>query len=334
MGQQCEAKSAYELPYLGTENAARDMDVLRGALGDNVLYYLGKSYGTYLGAVYAELFPKRVGRLVLDGALDPSLSANAMNLAQAAGFQRDVDLFTADWVKRGDDPFGNSVSASEAKLATFLQGLKTTPISGDATRKVNYALAVTGVVVAMYDQSYWAYLRQALTSALSGNGSVLLALADAYNDRGSNGTYTDNQDEANIAINCLDHPENTTVSQITSMLPTYEKASPLFGAMLDWGNLSCDYWPVQSTSQPHTISAKGAAPILVVGTTNDPATPYAWAKSLASQLSSGRLLTMNGAGHTAYDRGASGSTCIDNDVDAYLLNARLPAAGTVCQSNS
>jgi pimeloyl-ACP methyl ester carboxylesterase len=333
--QQCQAKSGQLLPHIGTPDAARDMDVLRGALGDSKLYYLGKSYGTYLGAVYAEEFPQHVGRMVLDGAMDPSLTGAEMNLQQAAGFQEDAQLFVNDCVQHSDCPLGTDPRAAMAKLQSFLQGLQTHPLPGSDGRTVNQALGTTGVLVTLYDPNSWSYLRNALNQAINqGNGALLLQFADVYNDRGANGKYTDNQDEANIAINCVDHPDTATPAQVESTLPQYEQASPLFGAMLDWGNMTCDNWPAAPTTQPHRIQAAGAPPILVVGTTHDPATPYAWAQSLAKQLESGHLLTFDSSGHTAYDRGASGSTCIDNGVDGYLLNGTLPPAGTVCQPGS
>jgi pimeloyl-ACP methyl ester carboxylesterase len=309
--------------------------VLRGALGDTKLNYLGKSYGTYLGAVYAEEFPQRVGHMVLDGALNPALTGAQMNLQQAQGFQQDVQLFVNDCVQRSDCPLGTGdPQAAMDKLQSFLQGLQANPLpAGDRT--LNEGLGVTGVIVTMYDPSYWTPLRQALSQAINKHdGSMLIQFADAYNDRGSDGKYTDNQDEANIAINCIDHPDTMTVSQVEAAMPQYEQASPLFGPMQDWGNLSCDPWPVKPTTQPHEIHAPGAGPILVVGTTHDPATPYAWAQALASQLDSGHLLTFDASGHTAYDRGASGSSCIDNDVDNYLLSDAVPANGTVCQPGS
>lgn len=332
-GKQCEAKSSKILPYVGTNNAARDMDVLRGALGDKKLNYMGKSYGTFLGATYAQEFPTHVGRFVLDGALNPELSAQQINLAQAASFQKEIGLFIADCVKQGGCPLGNTQAAAESRLQSFLNGLQDHPLPGSGSRKLTQALGLTGVIVAMYDQVAWPLLKQALQQGLRGNGAMLLRLSDIYNDRGPDG-YTDNEDEANAAINCLDHPESLTVAQVKQQLPTYTKASPLFGPMLAWSNIGCAYWPVKSSSKPHAISAKGAAPIVVVGTTNDPATPYAWAKALASQLSSGRLLTYNGDGHTAYNRGPSGSTCIDNNVDAYFISGTLPKPGTVCQPSS
>lgn len=325
---QCEKNSAALLPYVGTVNAARDMDVLRGVLGDSKLYYLGKSYGTYLGAIYADEFPRNVGRLVLDGAIDPSLTADQLNLTQATAFDAALHQFAQDCVTQSDCPLGTDPTAGLAKLKSWIDGLDAHPIAGDATRKLTESLAMTGVAVAMYDQSWWPDLRAAITKGYAGDGSALLSMADVYNDR-VGGRFQSNETEANFAVNCVDHPgEATSVDAIERELPTYEQAAPFFGSLVAWSSLPCAYWPAPPDTTPHKVLAKGAAPILVVGTTHDPATPYTWAQGLASQLNSGALLTMNGDGHTAYLRG---STCIDSAVDAYLLNGTVPAAGTVCE---
>ena len=185
------------------------------ALGDKQLNYLGKSYGTLLGATYAQEFPQRVGRLVLDGAIDPNLTAEQENLTQAASFDKELHLFLADCVKQSNCPLGTTdPNAAFDKLQAWVAGLETQPITGDGTRKLDEAYALTGISVAMYDQTWWPTLRQALTSAFKGNGATLLAMADAYNDR-SNGHYTDNEIAANYAVNCVDHPdEATSVAQI------------------------------------------------------------------------------------------------------------------------
>jgi pimeloyl-ACP methyl ester carboxylesterase len=330
--QQCGAKSGALLAHVGTVDAARDMDVLRAALGDEKLNYLGKSYGTLLGATYAEEFPQRVGKLVLDGAIDPNLTAAQQNLTQAAAFDKEMRLFLADCVKQSDCPLDTTdPNAAFSKLQSWVAGLDAHPITGDGTRMLDEAYALTGISVAMYDQAWWPTLREALGTAFKGNGATLLAMADAYNDR-ENGHYIDNEIAANYAVNCVDHPdEATSVAQIQASLPAFEKQAPFFGPMVDWSSLPCAYWKAAPTDSPHTIAARGSAPILVVGTTNDPATPYAWAQNLAKELASGRLLTMNGDGHTAYRRG---STCIDTAVDGYFLSGALPASGTVCQQTS
>lgn len=331
--QSCGKHSAKLLRHVSTVEAARDMDILRAALGDSKLTYVGASYGTFLGATYAGLFPGRVGRLVLDGAMDPSLTARRMNLDQTAGFETAFQSFAKDCVQQTDCPLGRKGTTPAQvgdNLSAFFKKLDAHPVpTGDADgRKLGEALATTGVIAAMYDEGAWAQLREALTSAMKENdGAGLLVLSDSYYERDADGRYS-NLMSANAAVNCLDLPGAFSgPDQVEKALPSFEKASPVFGEGLAWASLNCAYWPVRPTGAPHHIKAKGAAPIVVVGTTRDPATPYRWAQSLSRQLSSARLLTYEGDGHTAYGRG---STCIDSTIDAYLLRGTPPTKGKRC----
>ncbi|MGY4983581.1 alpha/beta hydrolase [Streptomyces sp. 900105755] len=331
--EACGKRSAQLLRHVSTADSARDMDILRAALGDQRLHYVGASYGTFLGATYAGLFPARVGRMVLDGAMNPSLSARELNLQQTAGFETAFQSFARDCAKRTDCPLGDKGSTPTQiaeNLATFFKKLDAHPVpTGDPDgRKLTESLATTGVIAAMYDQAEWEQLRDALHTAMKDNdGAGLLALSDSYYERDADGRYS-NLMFANAAVNCLDLPPAFTGPEgVEKALPEFEKASPVFGPNLAWASLNCAYWPVRATGEPHRIEAKGAAPIVVVGTTRDPATPYPWAQALAAQLSSGRLLTYVGDGHTAYGRG---STCIDSAIDTYLLNGTPPAKGKRC----
>jgi pimeloyl-ACP methyl ester carboxylesterase len=325
----CEAKSAALLPHVGTADAARDMDVLRAALGDKGLTYLGKSYGTYLGAVYADLFPKRVRALVLDGALDPSLTPVETNEEQGRGFERAFKAFLEDCFDDESCPFtSRDVDGALKEFKAFLERVDEHPLSstlGDG-REVSEAWAILGVVTPLYDRESWPVLRQALAEAFKGDGTVLLRIADLMVDRHSDGTYS-NQTAANTAINCVDHPYPRTLSAYQQAAAASAKESPRFGEYIMWGSLPCAYWPVKTTAKDKPLHADGAPPIVVVGTERDPATPYEWAKALASQLKSGVLISYNGDGHTAYD---TGSTCVDRLVDDYLINQTPPADGTRC----
>ncbi|MBT2383018.1 alpha/beta hydrolase [Streptomyces sp. ISL-11] len=324
----CAGRSGKLLGHVSTIEAARDMDVLRAALDDDKLTYVGASYGTFLGATYAGLFPGRVGRLVLDGALDPSLDAQRVNRDQTAGFQTAFTSFAEDCVKRRDCPLGttNATAAGERLTALFKQ-LDAKPLPATRPRRLTESLATTGVISAMYDESAWGLLRAALRSATRGDGAPLLRLSDAYYERSGAGRYA-NLMYANAAVNCLDLPPAfRSPADVRRAVPAFEKASPVFGASLAWAALSCGYWPVPATGRPHRIPAPGAGPILVVGTTRDPATPYPWARALAAQLSSGRLLTYDGDGHTAYTRG---SACVDTAINRYLLTSTPPPASQKC----
>ncbi|MFC8416494.1 alpha/beta hydrolase [Streptomyces coelicoflavus] len=329
----CGADAPKLLRHVSTVEAARDMDVLRAVLGDEKLTYVGASYGTFLGATYAGLFPDRTGRLVLDGAMDPSLPARRLNLEQTAGFETAFQSFAKDCVQQPDCPLGDKDTTPDQvgkNLKSFFDDLDAKPLpAGDADgRKLTESLATTGVIAAMYDEGAWQQLRESLTSAIKEkDGAGLLILSDSYFEREADGGYS-NLMFANAAVNCLDLPAAfSSPDEVRAALPDFEKASPVFGEGLAWSSLNCTYWPVKPTGEPHRIEAAGATPIVVVGTTRDPATPYRWAEALSDQLSSGRLLTYEGDGHTAYGRGSS---CIDAAINTYLLTGTAPKDGTRC----
>lgn len=321
----CEDRSGWLLPHVGTVDAARDMDVLRAALGERKLDYLGYSYGTYLGATYADQFPDRVGHFVLDGALDPTLSAAEIGRGQAVGFQQAWDRFT-EYCAANACMLGDTGARVSSGVAKFLVALDTEPLPTQQDRDLTQSLGTLGIITGMYSDASWPALAEALEQAYAGDGSALLGFADAYAERGPDGTYTNNGIEANMAVNCIDHPGGITPAQARDSLAEFMTMSPMFGDTLGW-SLGCTYWPVQAEDSTRALRAEGADPILVIGTTRDPATPYAWSQALAEQLSSGVLLTYDADGHTAYGRG---SACIDRAVDAYLLRGEEPDAAVVC----
>jgi pimeloyl-ACP methyl ester carboxylesterase len=323
----CERRSGALLPYVGTRNAARDMDVLRAALGDAKLTYLGKSYGTYLGAWYAQLFPSHVRALVLDGAVNPDESGFSLNSVQAQGFEVALRSFTADCVRRPGCPLGNgTVSAGIARLQGLLHRTASKPLASQiAGQPANDAMLLNGVASALYSKSFWQYLRAGLSGAFAGNGTLMVALADALFERRANGQYSNLMD-VNTAVNCIDRPWPRSLQAYSSAAAAAARAAPQFGASNMWSSLPCAYWPVHAAT-PVPLRAAGAPPILVVGTTRDPATPYRWAQALARDLKSGVLLGWNGDGHTAY---LSGSACVDSAVDKYLISLATPRNGMVC----
>jgi pimeloyl-ACP methyl ester carboxylesterase len=324
----CQEHSGALLPYVGTANAARDMDVLRAALGDAKLTYLGKSYGTYLGTWYAQLFPAYVRALVLDGAVNPEESGLSMNLTQARGFQVALRSFIADCLRRPGCPFarGESVTAATGRIQALLDQAARKPLHSQiAGQPGDSALLLNGMAGALYSTSFWPYLRQALTAAFKGNGTLLVALGDLLVERDSNGRYS-NLIEAETAVDCVDRPWPRTLPPWQAAAAQAARGAPQFGAPIMWGSLACAYWPVPA-APPVRLRGKGAPPILVVGTTRDPATPFQWARALARDLESGLLLGWNGDGHTAYTRG---SACVDSAVDKYLISLVVPSNGTVC----
>ncbi|MDK1476319.1 alpha/beta hydrolase [Streptomyces sp. 549] len=327
----CEKQAGDLLNHVSTVDAARDMDVLREVLGDDKLSYVGFSYGTFLGATYAGLFPSRAGRLVLDGAMDPSLSAEQLNRDQTAGFETAFTAFAEDCVERSDCPLGTKSAADAGKqLSAFFEKVDREPLETGEERKLGESLATTGVIRAMYDESAWATLRTALAEANRGEGAGLLALSDDYFERDADGSY-DNIMYANAAVNCADQaPAFSTPEEVREAVPSFEKASPVFGRGFAWAALNCAAWKVEPSGEANRIEAKGADPILVVGTTRDPATPYVWSEGLAEQLDSASLLTYEGDGHTAYLRGGP---CISDAVNDYLLEGKAPEDGKRCSSS-
>ncbi len=324
----CERGSGGLLPHIGTFDSARDMDILRSVLGERQADYFGASYGTELGATYAELFPERVGRFVLDGALDPKVSGTELAVGQLEGFQRAITAFVDDCIARDGCAVGPTREAALGQLADLFAAADLRPLASDSGRPVTESLAQLGVVAAMYSEAQgWPTLRLALARAFNGDGTLLLALADSYSERNSDGTYSSNVNEAFPAISCTDRPETLSVRQIRTLVPRFVSVSPLFGEWFAWAGAGCADWPVGDASFPQKLRAKGASPILVIGTTRDPATPYEWAVSLARQLDSGVLLSRDGDGHTAY---TSGNACIDDTVDAYLIDGVVPKDGTTC----
>jgi len=328
IGKGCAAKSPTLLDHVGTIEAARDIDILRAALGDDQLHYLGKSYGTYLGATYADLFPTKVARMVLDGALDPALDSSTLALGQAKGFELALHRFAEKCATLPECPLSANADEAVQQVRDFLNKTDSAPLTTNQSRPLTQALAVLAVVGSLYDNEQgWPALAQALGTAFKGDGSDLMATADYYTDRNANGSYNSNANDAIYAVNCFDKPATPGLTETEKLAAEWEKIAPTFGAYLAWGNLPCATWPSHSTTPSHPVKADGSPPIVVIGTTYDPATPVEWAKGLAAELSNGVYLEWNGDGHTAYQRG---STCVDNAVDAYLLDGTAPTSGTVC----
>lgn len=326
----CMADSAALTAQIGSSNVVRDMDVLRAALNQDTLNYLGFSYGTLLGAMYADQFTDRVGRFVLDGAIDPTLSNTEISKGQAVAFEVAIGRFIDDCVKDTGCPLGTDPAKAKQTLLDFVSALDANPLpTGDPNRPLTQAMGLSAIIYPLYQPEYgWPLLRTSLTLALSGDGSSMLNILDTFNDRNSDGTYNGNGVDALYAVNCVDRPDRPDLAQTEQLAQQWSVEAPLFGAYLAYGNLPCTYWPVPATGAPQPLTAAGSPEILVVGTQYDPATPYAWAQALADQLENGVLVSWNGGdGHTAYN---NGSACIDRTVDEFLIDGVVPAAGTEC----
>lgn len=321
----CEQKSGKILPHVSTIDTARDLDTVRAAVGDDKLSYLGYSYGTTLGATYLDRYPTRVRAMVLDGGIDPTLTWNAFLAGQSTGFDRALEAFLAN-CQRTRCAFSKAVEGDLTKAYDELAArVEDAPLATGEKRELGPGEFSLGVGAGLYSKnSGWPAIAAGLAAAQDGDGSVLLQLNDSYLDRGPDGYK--NVSEANFAVNCLDRPWPTEVAAYTALADRIGTSAPRFGPAIALSGLGCASWPVSPVSTPHPVSGKGAPPIVVIGTTGDPATPYSWSVALAGQLDSGVLLTHEGDGHTVYRVGAPG--CITTPVDRYLLTAKAPEPGT------
>ncbi len=322
---QCAQRDGAILPYLTTERAARDLDRIREALGDDQLTYLGYSYGTYLGAWYAEQFPDRVRALVLDGAVDPALDATAVQIEQSKGFERALRLFLRDCAGDERCPFHNDGAPGKA-YDRLRARIGETPLAGADGRELNGTLFDIGVTQALYaGRSSWSSLANVLAAAADGDPAGLIELADLYTGRNDDGSYGD-MTEAFFAIGCADGPAVGGLEGLRAIEYRVQRAAPRLGRSIVNNSMACAFWPV-APAAPAPLPASGAAPILVLGTRDDPATPLAWAQGLARELDSGVLMTVGGERHTAF---GGGNACIDGAVVRYLVDGTVPKPGTRC----
>ncbi|WP_062206869.1 alpha/beta hydrolase [Streptomyces sp. NBRC 109706] len=326
----CAERNGELLAHVGTVDAARDLDLLRRALGEEQLHYFGVSYGTRLGAAYAHLFPRRVGRTVLDAVVDPTRDHPERLLLQAEGFQLALDNYLDHCaIVVSDCPTGEGGPAGYATLTALFDGLREAPLPTDSGRFLTQDLAITGVLSALYSKGSWSYLTDAIRQAREdGRGDLLLRAAERYNGRDSEGRYR-NLGSANTAVNCADFSARPTVETVHEQRDAFLAASPVFGERLVWGLLSCADWPFVGEREQPPVAAEGARPILLLATTGDPATPYVGAERMREELGEGVgvLVTYEGEGHGAF---GGGDSCVTDTVLAHLLAGTTPADGTVC----
>ncbi|WP_280508322.1 alpha/beta hydrolase [Nocardia flavorosea] len=326
----CMARTGADLlAHIGTREVVQDMDIIRAVLGDPKLNYLGYSYGTRLGTAYAEKFPGNVRALVLDGAIDPTQDPVAESLRQAAGFQQAFDTYAADCVKSADCPLGTDPGQVIPRFRELVDPLRDTPAATTDPRGLSYDDAITGVQQTLYSADFWPVLTVALTELSQGRGDTLLQLADMYNGRRDDGSYSNLTDAFN-AIRCVDDPRVTDRAVAGRQDTEYRAAAPFLDDGRGTGAAPlelCAGWPVPNTGQPHEISVEGLPQTVVVSTTGDPATPYQAGVDLAGQLGAA-LITHEGDSHTVVFNG--GATCVDDAVISYLVDLKSPPEGLRC----
>ncbi|HEY7735803.1 MAG TPA: alpha/beta fold hydrolase [Candidatus Limnocylindrales bacterium] len=324
----CGDRNERLLPHVSTDAVVEDLDRIRAALGEETLTYLGFSYGTLIGARYADRFPDRIRAFALDGALDPSLSLAKLRAGQAVGFEGALNRFLASCAGRRNCPFGHGSGTAGAfdRLMRRIDDRSLRAIRIRDPRRVGPGLAWSAVLGSMYQEAAWPSLEIALALAERGDGSGFLALSDPYRGRDEHGAYSNMQDAYTANI-CLDYPASTVVGDYTNLARSLRAAAPRFASLVAYEDLACAFWPTPSTGRPTAVRAAGAPPIVVVGTTGDPATPYGWSVALAKQLETGVLVTHRGEGHTAFGT----SDCVRRVLTTYLVDIQPPRNATVCR---
>ena len=322
----CARRNADVLPYLSTAAVVDDLDTIRAAVGDEKLSYLGFSYGTLIGSMYADKYPDKIRAMVLDGALDPSIDEVQLRTGQAKAFEGALRRMLAKCSKSRSCPFyegGKSLKAYDALMAKIEK--KPLPILRLAgRRKVGPGLTFAAVRGSLYNPASYRSLELALALAKAGDGRLLVLLSDPFRGRKPSGAYS-NQNDAYYSNTCLDFPVSTDLADYKALAETLRKVAPRFRGAA-YNDLACAYWSVPAERTPAPATGTGAPPIVVIGSTGDPATPYQWARNLASQLESGTLITRQGEGHTGYFF----STCVQKATDAYLLEGTVPKKDLVC----
>jgi pimeloyl-ACP methyl ester carboxylesterase len=329
LGESCIENSGDLVNHVSTEDAARDLDVVRAVLGQDVFDYYGASYGTQIGATYAHLFPARAGRMVLDGGVDPSLTARGQARDQAEAFEEALRRFLTYCSKLEDCPLGTDVDTAENRVVDILDQADREPLPSNGVRPATEAAALRGIAFALYERERWPALVLAMSRATFGDGTALRQLSDKYDQRDDRG-YDNNSPVAYHAVRCLDFPTGPDYDEMDVIETNFGRAAPVFGPTLAWSAAECSVWPARSQHPQGPVSARGVDSIVVVGSDHDPATPYSWSKSLVRQLGSARLLTREGDGHTGY---LTGNRCIDDLVDDHLLGRPLPRGDLRCDAD-
>ena len=329
IGRGCLRMSPAIARHVGSDSTVQDMDIVRAVLNQEYLHWFGFSYGTVLGAAYAEKFPTRVGRMVLDGAVDPSLDAMQLSRGQSTGFQTALTRFAQDCSRTRSCVLGSSPGEVFTTINTVLARIDRSPLRTDRGALLVQAEAITALFFSMYSTDLWPLLEDALESARRGDGTGLAELSALASDRVGPNSYGSNINSAFYAIGCWDSPAPPGRDGLATAARRWARDAviPDLARAMSWGNAPCSTWFGHAPDAPRPVTSTTTAGILIIGTRYDPATPYAWARNLQQQLPTSRLLTYVGDGHTAY---GEGSGCVDRIIDAYLISGALPETGTRC----
>lgn len=332
----CAENTGALLGKLDTVSTAHDLELMRALVnGDEPLDYVGYSYGTFIGATYAELFPENVGKFVLDGAVDPTLNAFDTLLVQMEGFENGFRAFMQecpDGASGDACPFTGTLESKLTQADELIATVDGLGLESSDGRLLDSATVGTGIAMALYSEDSWPYLTDLFVGLADGDAEPAFFLADIYNDRGDGGSYASNSNDVYVTTTCVDNDFAADTESTIDRLDEIEEAAPTIGryialddfALLD---VACSNWPFEPAEAPSSYDAEGAAPILVIGTSNDPATPYSWAVSLSKQLESGVLISVEGEGHTAYN---GSNRCVDEVVDNFFLEGTVPDDDPEC----
>ena len=332
----CQQRDAELMQHLSATEIARDMDILRGLLGDERANYVGKSWGSTLGEVYAALFPSRVGLFVLDGAVDNKRPYTQAATDQAFAFETAARRFLRWCANQSNCALGDTEAEARAALLRFFKQLDAKPLrTNNAKRPLTEAQAWTAFIGPLYVRNGgWEWLNESLEAAISTkNGTGLQEINDWFIERNARGQYLNNANTAIYTINCLDGFGAQTLQQARRERAGIVKRMPILGALFGWGDQACATWPYRAQEPVQDLRVRNVPPILILGSTYDPATPIQWARSLQTQIPKSVLVELVADGHTAY---AVGSACVDRIVNAFLLSENvsaptLPKNGTRCE---
>ena len=325
-GQECQANTGELLEFVDTLSTVRDLDLLRHLVGDEQLNYLGYSYGTLIGALYIDTFPEKVGRMVLDGPVDPGASQFDLVVNQHRGFEEALEAYLVECDLTNSCPFAGSLEQRLRGVSDLYDELEQNPLRHADGRLIDDGMLRTAMVTTLYAQSSWPFLTQMFEELQEGVTDTAIFLVDFYYDR-EGGVYQNNSMEAFIAINCLDYPVESDPAVLEAQADQLREAAPYTARPSGDGDLVCMNWPYPPKLNKGPVRGEGANPVVILGTTGDPATPYNWSVSLNEQLENSVLLTLVGEGHLAYDERV---TCINDPVDTYFVTGDLPEDGITC----